>query len=135
MDLFKAVASLVLSVIVLSGCGNQSPISGKWSSIEPIGDSEVMMNATLKLTHRGDVVSGTISLTAVTEGAPEEIQGRFPLQELRYKHGDLSFIVPIYPEDSGNIVAFYLHLEEDKLVGQFTDEKHLDFSYVEFQKD
>jgi len=118
MKLLKIAASLMLGLIVLTGCGKQSPLAGRWSSTEPFGDSSGMATAETVLSHEGDIVSGTFRFKTLPDAARKELGAlSFPLEQVRFSGGRLSFVVPIMPAQPKECLLFNLQLDGDKLKG------------------
>jgi hypothetical protein len=118
MKPLKIAASLILCVIVLTGCGKQSPLAGRWSTPEPFGDASGMATAETVFSHEGDVVSGTFKFKSLPDAARKELGATsFPLEQVRYSGGRLSFIVPIMPNQPKECLLFNLQLDGDKLKG------------------
>jgi hypothetical protein len=114
----EIAASFILGLFVLTGCGKQSPLAGRWSTTEPFGDSSGMATAETVLTHEGDVVNGTFKFKTLPDAARKELGATsFPLEQVRYSGGRLSFIVPIAPGQPKECLLFNLQLDGDKLKG------------------
>ena len=118
MKPLKLAASLIAALTVLSGCGKQSPLAGRWSTTEPFGDSTGMATAETVFTHEGEVVSGTFKFKTLPDAARRELGATsFQLEQVHFGGGRLSFIVPIAPNQPKEWLLFNLQLEGDRLKG------------------
>lgn len=114
----KMAALLILGLIALTGCGKRSPLSGRWSTTEPFGDSTGMATAETVFTHEGDVLRGTFKFTSLPDAARKELGAvSFQLEQVRLSGRRLSFIVPIASNQPQECLLFNLQLEGDKLKG------------------
>ena len=118
MKPLNIAASLILGLMMLTGCGRKSPLSGRWSTTQPFGDSSGMATAETVFTHEGEIVHGTFKFTSLPDDARKELGAvSFQLEQVRFSGGRLSFLVPIAPRQPQECLLFNLQLEGDKLKG------------------
>lgn len=116
--LFWVLAVITVNIFANAGCGRRSPIQGDWSTVDEFGDSSGMATATITLVHEGDVVSGNFTFTSLPDEAKEELgKTTFPLEQVRFNGSQITFVVPILPDDSHESLLFKLQLEGEALSG------------------
>jgi hypothetical protein len=118
MKPLKLAISITIALIVLTGCGKQSPLAGRWSTTEPFGDETGMATAETVLSHEGEVVSGTFKFKSLPDAARKELgTNTFSLEQVSFIGGRLTFVVPIAPAQPKECLLFNLQLDGDKLKG------------------
>jgi len=77
-----------------------------------------MATAETVFSHEGEAVSGTFRFKTLPDAARKELGAlSFPLEQVRFSGGRLSFVVPIMPEQPKEGLLFDLQLDGDKLKG------------------
>jgi len=77
-----------------------------------------MATAETVFSHESNVVSGTFRFKTLPDAARKELGAlSFPLEQVRFSGGRLSFVVPIAPEQPKECLLFNLQLDGDKLKG------------------
>jgi len=133
----KIAGLLIIALILLTGCGKQSELAGRWSTTEPFGDIPLKVTAEITLSHEDNVVSGTVVFTPLNDVTGQQ-QGShtFPLEQIQFDGKQLSFIVPIFPERPKECMLFNLQLDGDNLkgTGKVNDTNNKNLTSLNFRK-
>ncbi|GEM_PF-2304869 len=113
------LAVLLFCFSVVSGCGNNSPIAGSWTTVDGSIIDGIPFKMNISLTHNSDVVGGTAEIVLKNRGdLPDD---PFQLTEMRFDGERLSFVSLTFPKDRDECLILHLKLDKEHLKGTFRE--------------